>query len=191
MDSFYSEEELKALGLCSIGCNVKLSRKVSIYSPHRIKIGDNTRIDDFCILSGNIRIGSYVHIAPACLLFGGEDGIVFEDFTGLSSRSAVYAESDDYSGQCFTNPTLPTKYRHCIGGGVIVKKHAIIGTGCTILPNVVIGEGAAVGSMSLINKSLECWSVNVGIPCKKIKNREKKVIDLEQLFLSENNRVGL
>ena len=185
MVSFYTEEELGTIGFASIGKNVLLSRKVSIYSPEKIKIGDNTRIDDFCILSGNLNIGSYVHIAASCLLFGGNDGIVFEDYTGLSSRSAVYAESDDYSGQYFTNPTLPAKYRHSIGGGVIVKKHAIIGSGCTILPNVVIGEGAAIGSMSLVNKSLDDWSVCIGIPCKKIKDRDKDVLKLEEEFISD------
>ena len=110
------------------------------------------------------------------MLFGGNDGIVFEDYTGLSSRSAVYAESDDYSGQYFTNPMLPEEYRHIIGGGVVVKKHAIIGSGCTILPNVIIGEGAAVGSMSLIIKSLDAWGIYAGIPAKWIKARSKELL---------------
>lgn len=190
MTSFYTEPELQQLGLLYVGKNIQLSRKVSIYTPGKISIGDNTRIDDFCILSGNLTIGKYVHIAASCLLFGGNDGIVFEDYTGLSSRSAVYGESDDYSGNYFTNPTLPTKYRHSIGGGVIVKKHAIIGSGCTILPNVVIGEGTAVGSMSLVNKSLDNWGVCVGIPCKRIKDRDKGLLQLEQKFVSEINQTS-
>lgn len=185
MTSFYTDEELRAIGFKAIGENVLLSRKVSIYSPNKIYIGDNTRIDDFCILSGNLKIGRHVHIAAACLLFGGNDGIEFEDFSGLSSRSAVYAESDDYSGCYFSNPTVPSNYRHIIGGGVVVKKHAIIGSGCTILPNVIIGEGAAIGSMSLVNKSLEEWSVCIGIPCKKIKDRDRSVLLLEKKLLAE------
>lgn len=188
MTSFYTEDELRAMGFRSLGKGVLLSRKTSIYSPQSITIGDYSRIDDYCILSGNVVIGRYVHIAPACLLFGGDDGIVFEDYTGLSSRSAVYAMSDDYSGNCFTNPTLPMKYRNVMGGGVLVKKHAIIGSGCTILPNVVIEEGAAVGSMALVNKSLEAWGVYVGAPCKRIKDRSRKVLELEELFEIECSR---
>lgn len=176
MTSFYTEEELRSIGFKAVGKNVLLSRKASIYSPQTISIGDNVRIDDFCILSGYIEFGNYIHIAAACLLFGGNDGIVFEDYTGLSSRSAVYAESDDYSGQYFTNPMLPDEYRHIIGGGVVVKKHAIIGSGCTILPNVIIGEGVAVGSMSLIIKSLDAWGVYAGIPAKWIKARSKELL---------------
>lgn len=185
MNSFYSEDELRALGFRSLGKNVLLSRKVSIYSPQRIAIGDNSRIDDFCILSGNVTIGRFVHIAPACLLYGGDDGVVFEDYTGLSARSAVYAVSDDYCGDCFTNPTLPMEYRSVIGGGVLVKKHSIIGSGCTILPNVVIEEGVAVGSMSLVNQSLAAWGVYVGIPCKRIKERKKTLLELEKKFEAE------
>jgi len=182
-NSFYTPEELRSIGFKSIGDNVLLSRKVSIYLPEKISIGNNVRIDDFCIISGNVELGNYIHIAASCLLFGGSDGIVFEDYTGISSRSAVYAESDDYSGICFTNPMLPIEYRHIIGGGVRVKKHAIIGSGCTILPNVEIGEGVAVGSMSLVSKSLEPWGVCVGIPCKRIKDRCKDLLVLETKFI--------
>ena len=183
MDSFYSQEELVAIGFKSVGNNVKVSRKTSIYSPHRMVIGNSVRIDDFCILSGNIVLGNYIHIAASCLLFGGDDGIVMEDYTGISSRSAVYAESDDYSGDCFTNPMIPIEFRSIIGGGVVVKKHAIIGTGCSIMPGVVVGEGCAVGSMSLINKSLDEWSIYVGTPCRKIKERKKNLLDLEKRFV--------
>ena len=127
-------------------------------------------------------MGNYIHIAASCLLFGGNDGILLEDYTGISSRSAVYAESDDYSGECFTNPTLPVESRNIIGGGVIIKKHAIIGTGCSIMQGVVIGEGCAVGAMSLVNKSLPDWGIYIGIPCRRIKDRNKKLLDLEQEF---------
>ena len=53
--SFYSREELLDLGLKSVGENVRISRKVSIYGAEQISIGDNVRIDDFCILSGIIQ----------------------------------------------------------------------------------------------------------------------------------------
>lgn len=183
--SFYSYEELAEIGFKSIGTDTLISRNTSIYNPSTISIGSHVRIDDFCILSGNIQIGNYIHIAAACLLFGGNDGITLEDYTGLSSRTAVYAESDDYGGNNFTNPTVPIKFRNILGGGVVVQKHAIIGSGCTILPNVIIGEGCAVGSMSLVSKSLDGWGIYVGIPCRRIKERSRQLIELEQKFLKE------
>ncbi len=35
-----------------------------------ISIGDNVRIDDFCILSGKIELGSNIHISAYCLYNG-------------------------------------------------------------------------------------------------------------------------
>ena len=84
--SFLSREKLMEIGFKSIGENVLLSRKASIYGPENIEIGNNVRIDDFCILSGKIKLGSYIHIAAYSALFGGEEGITMEDFTGLSSK---------------------------------------------------------------------------------------------------------
>lgn len=187
MTSFYTEEELKKIGFNKIGTNVLISRKASIYGASKISIGSDVRIDDFCVLSGNVSIGNNVHIAAGVYLFGGDAGIKLEDFTGVSSRTAIYAESDDYSGKAMSNPTIPDKYKNVTGGCVILEKHVLVGTGCTILPNVVIKEGSSVGSMSLINKSLESWGVYVGIPCKKVGDRNKKILELEKQYLAEKN----
>ncbi len=181
--SFYSEEELQEIGFQHVGKNVQISRKASIYSAGRISIGDDVRIDDFCVLSGKITIGNHVHIAVYVALFGGNTGIVMEDFTGLSSRSVIYAESDDYSGNHLTNPTVPEEYLGILKGQVILHRHALCGTGVTILPGVEIGEGTSVGSMSLVTKSLDPWGIYVGIPCRRIKERSKKLLELEQEFL--------
>lgn len=183
--SFYSEEELKEIGLKSYGKNVLISRNATIYGADKISIGDNVRIDDFCILSGNISLGSYIHIAAYCGLFGGDAGIIMEDFTTLSSRCAVYGVSDDYSGAALTNPMIPDKFRNVTEGTVTIKKHSIIGTGSSILPDVTIGEGCSVGSMSLVNKSIDAWGIYVGIPCKRMKERKKDLLELEKKFLSE------
>lgn len=183
--SFYSEEELKEIGLKSYGKNVLISRNATIYGADKISIGDNVRIDDFCILSGNISLGSYIHIAAYCGLFGGDAGIIMEDFTTLSSRCAVYGVSDDYSGAALTNPMIPDKFRNVTEGTVTIKKHSIIGTGSSILPDVTIGEGCSVGSMSLVNKSIDAWGIYVGIPCKRMKERKKDLLEFEKKFLSE------
>lgn len=187
MSSFYSDEELKKIGFKSVGKNVLLSRKTSIYNPSNVSIGDNVRIDDFCIISGNIVFHNYVHIAAGCYLFGGNHGIEFHDFTGLSSRSAIYAESDDYSGLALSNPTIPIKYRKISGGKVVFEKHALVGTGSTILPGVVLHEGASVGSMSLVTKSLDPWGIYIGIPCKRIKDRHMDIIELGKKVIKEDS----
>lgn len=183
--SFYSEEELRKIGFKHVGKSVFISRKASIYSPEHMSIGDYVRIDDFCILSGKIQLGNFIHIAAGCYLFGGMEGIEMKDFSGLSSRVVIYCVSDDYSGEVLTNPTVPEKYRNIISGKVEIGKHVIIGTAATILPNVKIGEGAAIGAMSLVTKNIPEWSIAFGIPAKVVKERKKNLLELEKKLLEE------
>lgn len=187
MNSFYSKDELAHIGFKSLGTqNVMISRKACIYGAENISIGNNVRIDDFCILSGNIIIGNHVHLAAYVSLFAGSSGIILKDFVGISSRTAVYAESDDYTGIALTNPTIPKKYRNIIVGKVIFEKHSLVGTGCTVLPNVTVGEGASIGAMSLINKSIEPWTISIGIPCKVVRYRSHDLLKLENEFLQNS-----
>ena len=62
MNTFYSENELQKLGIKSYGKNVLIGRNAILYSPESLEIGHDVRIDDFCILSGKITLGSYIHI---------------------------------------------------------------------------------------------------------------------------------
>lgn len=180
MNSFYTKEELRQLGFAAVGENVMISKKASIYGASNITIGHDVRIDDFCVLSGKITIGNYVHIAAYCSLFAGNSGIEIQDFCGISSRGAIYAESDDYSGNSLTNPMVPSKYRIVSGMKVVLERHSLIGTGCTVLPGVTVGEGTSVGSMSLVNKSLDSWGMYIGIPCRRLKDRNKRLLELEK-----------
>lgn len=187
MTSFYSRTELYKLGIADLGEEVFISKKASIYGAENMKIGSHVRIDDFVILSGTISIGNYVHIAAATLLYGGSQGIDILDFANLSSRVAVYAVSDDYSGDFMTNPMIPEKYKKTIEGKVVIGKHVIIASGCTILPNVSLGEGCGVGAMSLVKKNVDSWTIVAGIPARYIKQRSQRLLELENLFLQDKS----
>ena len=181
-ESYYSEDELKSLSFKCIGDDVKISRFSRFYNIEMIEIGDHVRIDDFSIISGRVSLGNHVHIAAHCLLFGGCYGIEMRDFSAISSRCAVYAASDDYSGEYLTNPTVSDEYRGVTGGQVVLDRHVIVGTGSTVLPNCRVGEGTAVGSMSLVNRNLDPWGIYAGIPCVRIKERSKMVLELEKEY---------
>lgn len=180
MNSFLSRKELEELSFNKVGKNVLISKKASIYGANNITIGDNVRIDDFCVLSGNIVIGNYVHIAAFAALFAGNEGIELKDFAGVSSRTTIYAISDDYSGLALTNPTVPDELRHVSGGKVTLERHALIGASSLVLPNVIIKEGAAIGACSMVTKDCEEWTISGGVPAKKIKNRYKNILELEK-----------
>lgn len=185
MNSFYNIGELNEIGFKSVGKNVQISKKTSFYLPEKMSIGNNVRIDDFCILSGNITLGNFIHIAAYSGLYAGNAGIFMGDFTGISSRVSIYSTSDDYSGEFLTNPTVPLKYKNIISGMVVLEKHVIVGAGSVILPNVTLKEGSSVGAMSLITKNTKEWTIYAGIPAKELKERKKELLKLEQSFLKE------
>lgn len=185
MMSFYSNVELAELGLSCFGEDVKISKRSSIYHPERIKIGNHVRIDDFCVLSagdGGIEIGNYVHVAVYCSLIGAGK-ITLNDFSGLSSRVSVYSSNDDYSGMHLTNPTVPSEYTGVSSAEVVIGRHAIIGAGSIILPGVTLGEGVAVGALSLVNRSCDAFGIYSGVTARRIGERKRDLLTLEKNLL--------
>lgn len=176
MSSFYSQEELSALGLKSYGTNVRISRFARIYSPEKISIGDNVRIDDFCILSGNVTIGSHIHISAYVALYGSM-GIELEDYTGISPMTTVYSAMDDFGGDYLIGPIHPEEKTHVTGGKVTIKRYSQIGTHCVVFPNITIGEGSVVGACSMVIHNTEPWTIYVGIPAHKLKERSRGLIN--------------
>lgn len=185
MDSFYSTEELKGLGFKSIGEHVLVSKKCSIYGAENITIGNHVRIDDFAILSGNITLGSYVHISAYATLYGGNSMISVGDCSNVSTRVIIYAITDDFSGEFLVGSMIDNKYRNVITGPVVIERFVQLGGGVIILPNVMIHEGAAIAAMSLVNKSLPAWYIYAGIPCKAIKERSRKSLELYQHMIED------
>lgn len=183
-NNFYDEKELKKLGLKRYGKNVLISKKCSIYGAENISIGNDVRIDDFCILSGEITIGNYVHIAAFCALYG-KFGIKIGDFCGLSPRCTLLSVTDDFSGEFMISPMVPIELCNVKGGLINLNNYVQIGTSTTIMPNIRIGEGVAVGAMSFVNKNLDDWNIYFGIPAKKIKERSKKILKLAQRINNE------
>jgi acetyltransferase-like isoleucine patch superfamily enzyme len=184
---YYTQEQLKNLGFKNIGKNVKISDKASIYNYEQIEVGDNSRIDDFCVISGKIKIGRNVHITPTCLVAGGAKGVVFEDFTTIAYGVHIFTQSDDYSGKTMCNSTIPKKYKKEILKKVVLKKHSIVGAGSIIMPGVILEEGTSIGAMSLVLKSTKAWGIYIGNPVKKLKNRKKEILKLEKQYLLEED----
>lgn len=181
MNSFYSEDELMFIGFKSIGKNVLISKKCSIYGANNMIIGNNVRIDDFCILSGNIEIGNYVHISAYTALYG--KGIIkIGNYCGCSPRCILFSQSDDFSGEFMISPIVDDEYTNVMSGPIILEDYSQLGANTIVLPKVIIKEGAVTGSMSLVTKDLEDWTMNIGIPSKQIKKRKKTIVELSRKF---------
>lgn len=190
--AIYGEEELRALGLRHCGRNVRLSRMASLYGIENISLGDNVRIDDFCVLSaglGGIDIGRNVHVAVFCSLIG-RGRISVGDFANLSSRVSIYSSSDDYSGRTMTNPTLPPAYTGAVHADVTLGKHVIVGCGSVIVPRGRIGIRAAAGSLSLVRTDCCEFTMCARTPALEIGSEGPTLLPLGIALQDEAARAG-
>lgn len=183
MNNYTKEELINLLG--SVGENVSVHRTVIFFNSKKIHIGNNVRIDCFCLLSAGhegIYISNYVHIGSSSHLFGSGAKIFVGDFANISSRVSLFTSNDDYSGQTMTNPTISSKYKNVEVGFVSIDRHAIIGCGSIILPNVEIKTGGAVGALSLVKRTVKEFEIVGGVPAKTIGIRSQNVLQLAETF---------
>ena len=190
--SYFTNEELVRLGFGSLGKNVLISRKASIYNPATISLSDNVRIDDFCCLSGTIGMGRNTHVTPFCLIAGGEPGISIGDFCTFAYRVSIFTQSDDYLGFAMANSTVPQQFKNEKKEPIRISDYVIVGAGSTIMPGAHLAEGTAVGACSLVTKPTNPWGVYYGVPVKRKKDRSRGLLEYVKLFkASEYSREQL
>lgn len=173
--------ELEKMGFAHVGENVHVSDRASFYNCCYISLGNNVRIDDFCVISagdGGVDIGSYVHVAVYSSLIG-KGKITLSDFCNISSRVSIYSSNDDYSGATMTNPMVPDEYTGVMHADVFLGKHVIIGCGSVILPGATLEEGVAVGALSLVSENCKSFGIYAGKPAKRVKERKRDLLAME------------
>ena len=180
---YLTDLQLQSIGFKHLGDNVKIGSLVSIHRPEEISIGDNSRVDDFCAISGKITSGRNVHIAVHCSLVASSEELIMKDFSGLAFNCHLFTSSDDYSGKSLTNPTIPGKYKSITNGQITIGRHVIIGTSSIVFPGVDIADGCAIGALTLVAKSTTPWGIYVGNPARRIKERSKELLIHEADYL--------
>lgn len=153
MNDHYTREELLAAGFSSVGDNVAIARDVKLYAIAG-KLGDNVRIDTYCILTGQVTLGDNVHIAPLCFLSATGGEIVMEAGSGMGPQVALLTKSDDY-----TTADLATADK--VSGSIRVGANSIIGTGCKIMPGVTIGHDASIGTACVVTRNVKAGDMLV------------------------------
>ena len=160
------------------GKNVEIHPLAKIIKPDVIEISDYSKIDDFTFIYGGsgIKVGRYVHIASFVSIIGGGE-LIIDDYAAIACGARIITGTDSYYSGKRMSAALPREQRNVILGSVIIEKDAFIGTNAIVHPNVTIGEGAIIGSNSLVLNDVEPWSINVGSPCKKVGERPKVVVE--------------
>jgi acetyltransferase-like isoleucine patch superfamily enzyme len=96
----------------------------------------------------------------------------------LAPGVKLFSASDDYSGEYLTGPTLPAGMTGGSRGKITLRRHVLLGAGTVVLPGCTLDEGAAVGALSLVIKSLASWGLYAGIPCRLLRPRKKDLLKI-------------
>jgi acetyltransferase-like isoleucine patch superfamily enzyme len=180
----------------SVGRGVIFGRNMTLRHPHKIVIGDNTFIDDNAVLDAKgkdndgLSIGQNVFIGQNTILSCKEGSIRLDDWCALSSNCSLLSETQirigKYSylaGQCYLvaggnhgyeRTDIPIMFQPSLDkGGIEIGEDVWLGASVTVLDGVTIGQGSVIGAGSLVKDSLPAYSIAVGIPAAK--NKERKL----------------
>lgn len=166
------------------GEGVRLYPLCKIIHPATAELDDHCQIFDYVFIDAGtkLQIGKYSTITWYSLIEGGADTIIGDRvFIGPGSKvlNSTY-KLDGY----YTVEHLPGDCNEIDYKSIVICDDAYIGAGCTILPGSYIGEGAVVGSNSLVKGRLEPWTIYAGTPCKPIRKRvpptEERVRQLQE-----------
>jgi len=186
---YLTERELGGYGIKKLGSNVRVHETAILVDLEQIEIGSNVRIDPYCVLSaagGYLKIRSNIHIGSHNVTVGA-GGVELADFVNLSQGVRIYSVSDDYTGESLTSPMIPRHLSRTVSGPVRLGRHVIVGSGSVILPNLTIGDGCAVGALSMVNESLPDWGIYAGIPVQRLRDRSQALLS-DEMALAELNR---
>ena len=112
----------------------------------------------------NIKIGKNVFI-NACCRFQDQGGIEIGDGSLIGHNTTIATLNHDFN---------PDKRANLHPSPVKIGKKVWIGSDCTILPGVEIGDGAVIGAGSVVTKNVPANSIAVGNPARVIKQIEIK-----------------
>jgi acetyltransferase-like isoleucine patch superfamily enzyme len=146
-----------------LGTDVKLSKFINLYG---CEVGDETKIGAFVEIQKNAKVGRRCKISSHTFIC---EGVTIEDNVFIGH--GVTFINDTYPRATATDGGLQTEKDWKVEA-TVVKKGASIGSGATILCNLVIGEHAIVGAGSVVTKDVLPHAVVAGNPARQLRQLE-------------------
>jgi acetyltransferase-like isoleucine patch superfamily enzyme len=144
-----------------LGQNVKLAQFINLYG---CEVGDETKIGAFVEIQKNARIGRRCKVSSHTFIC---EGVTIEDHVfighGVTFINDAFPRAATATGELQTEQDWKVET-------TLVKKGASIGSGSTILSNVVIGENALVGAGSVVTRDVPAGAVVAGNPARVIRH---------------------
>lgn len=134
----------------------------------------------FLLRAFGARIGAGCRIAPSCRVWApwnlvmGElsalgDGVDCYSMGRITIGSKVAVSQRSFL--CAGSHDIRSLSRPLTTGPIVIEDNAWVAAESFVHPNVHIGEGAVIGASSVVTQDMPAWSVCVGHPCRKIKDR--------------------
>jgi dTDP-4-amino-4,6-dideoxy-D-glucose acyltransferase len=125
-----------------------------------------------------IRLGSCTHIGAHAVLCG-QGEIEIRDFASVSHGVMLFSSTDDLSVPALTNVSVPLELQKIITGNILLDKHAVVGAGSVLMPNIILGFACVVGVLSYLPRPFEYYerpyTIVAGIPAKFIRERARPI----------------
>jgi acetyltransferase-like isoleucine patch superfamily enzyme len=148
-----------------LGDNVRLSKFINLYGCF---IGDNTKLGAFVEIQKNVHVGKNCKISSHSFLC---EGVTIEDNVFIGH--GVIFINDRYPRATRADGRLQTEADWKVEP-TLIKKGASIGSGSTILANVIVGENAMVGAGSVVTKSVPPDTIVAGNPARILRRSGEK-----------------
>jgi len=143
-----------------LGKDVKLSKFINLYG---CEIGDDTKIGAFVEIQKNAKVGKNCKISSHTFIC---ERVIIEDNVfvghGVTFINDSYPRATTPEGQLQSEKDWKVE-------PTLVKKGASIGSGATILANLVIGENALVGAASVVTRDVPDNAIVAGNPAKLLR----------------------
>ncbi len=160
--------------------NIFLGSKVKVRTgaildcdrPHaKIHIGDRTIIQPYALVStqkGFIKIGHDCSVNSFCSLYG-HGGLTIGNYVRIATQTAIIP-----ANHIFEDPDIRITKQGQTKEGITIEDDVWIGAGVKILDGCTIGKGSVIGAGTVLTKSVEPYSVVVGVPGRVIRKRGAK-----------------
>jgi acetyltransferase-like isoleucine patch superfamily enzyme len=143
-----------------LGQNVKLSKFVNLYG---CEVGDDTKIGAFVEIQKNAKIGKRCKISSHTFVC---EGVTVEDEVFVGHN--VTFVNDSFPRATNGVGALQTEADWKVER-TLVKRRVSIGSGATILANVVIGENAMIGAGSVVTRDVPANAIMAGNPARVLR----------------------
>jgi len=184
---------------CGKGC--MFAPGIALRQPGRIRLGNSVIISEGCILDGrhgtakvSISLGDNVILSNDVMLSCKNGTIKIGDNCGLNAQTIVQSTNDCpvvigpdciigqrcfiVGGGSYTIDRLDIPMRKQgirADGGVRLEADVWLGGNVTVLGGVEMGKGSVAGAGAVLTKSVDEYTVSLGVPAKVVKTRKPEL----------------